>query len=58
VDIKKRPLLSSYALGDMFDMASVHPTTPDLGLGETATFKGLLAKPVVARTGGAMRVTA
>ena len=48
VDIKKRPLLSSYVLGDMFDMASVHPTTPDLGLGETATFKALLAKPVVA----------
>jgi hypothetical protein len=45
VDIKKRPLLSSYVLGDMFDIASVHPTTPDIGIGEVATFKGLVAKP-------------
>ena len=50
VDIKKRPLLSSYVLGDMFDIASVHPTTPDLGLGEQATFKGLLRKPAVGTT--------
>lgn len=45
VDIKKRPLLSSYVLGDMFDIASVHPTTPDLGIGEQATFKALTMKP-------------
>ena len=45
VDIKKRPLLSSYVLGDMFDIASVHPTTPDIGIGEVTTFKGLVADP-------------
>lgn len=45
VDIKKRPLLSSYVLGDMFDIASVHPTTPNLGIGEVATFKALQQEP-------------
>ena len=47
VDIKKRPLLSSYVLGDMFDIASVHPTTPDLGIGGVATFKGLVPSPTM-----------